>query len=760
MEDEACFNISIRGAPIPNESSVRELPAVEAEWFGRPIQIASGVLPSTSGVFFTHTLNPAAFPQPWSDKLTSYHGIRYTIVYTVNFSATPFHAGLVRASWEPVATRNGNTFDRSSTVLSYTLPGDCMNLQHFTSMCVSCPWSGNVPYQMCGANTEFASGTFRLHQIVPVVSPAGSEQPSYSIFAHLEDLHFVGPTANVWSSVQPQSGLVSTVTDTYTRGKRRTQEFVRARSMAARAKAVKGVVEDLRETKAISTVLGAASSVATFAANIPLLSTVAAPAGWMLRMAANTAARWGFSKPQANSPLTRTFFMPTAYDNNATGEDPAPNLSLFHDSSLPPMQAGGCQIDEQAFPYVCSVPGLISRFSITNQTAETNVYSILVGPSSAYWQGNSRAVVPLRERLAVLGAAPFPTFYPTPTLVASTLAAYWRGDMVYTFRFVKTKFHTGRIAIAWYSGDDQFGNASIVNVGAGSYQYPPYSQSFSADRVTIDLKECDEYTFRVPYSSLHPATNQQGFIGSLVMYVVDPIKSPATVTSGVTVVVSASMADPAFAGYTGLPFAPTGASANVLFSPQSGLDGLHASTAEPVETFNTVAKRMNYRTTVRQPYALTLPQYTPSVAAPTAVSSALVDMVDLVRSAYAYERGGMVVAARPTAGQDYIEMVPAGSSGAFIPRVTYHPLDSARVSQPTPDSVGVRAYVPRLSTTPVYKADNGGTADPAGALREPSRLPPSITVVTTAGSFGRAVADDHMFLYFLGFPGMVRGSFV
>lgn len=756
MIDESCMKVSVRAGPIADNSGVRKLPPLEAEWFERPVQVGSGALPTFSGQFFAHTPQPTSFPQLWQDKMKAYLGIRFTAVYTVVFSVTPFHSGLIRASWEPITARGAFTWDRSSTVTSFTLPGDCMNVQEFTSVCVACPWSNNVPYQGTAGVTDQASGTMRLHQIVPVVSPSGSEAPTYTVFLHLEDLEFVGPTSNVWSNVQPQSGVIDVMKSTYDMGRKRTQQFIRASTVSAKVKAASGIVEDLRSTRAISTVLGAGSTVASALGAIPLLSAVAAPTGWMLRVMSNTAARWGFSKPEVNAPLTRVYHMPTAYDNNATGEDPAPNLSLFHDLAIPPANVTGCALDEQAFPYVCSVPGLISRFDITNQTSSTLVYSIMVSPSSAYWQANSRAVVPLRERLAVLGAAPFPAFDMSPTAVVGSLAAYWSGDMVYTFRFIKTRFHTGRLVLAWYAGDEEYGAGANINRGLTGYSYPPYTSSFSADRVTIDLKECNEYTFRVPFTHLQGALNQQGFSGVLCMYVIDPVKAPATVSPGVTVVVSASMAEPKFSGVTGLPFAPTSNRINNLFTPQSGVINLHANTGEPLETFNTIGKRLFYRTVLRQPFAQTLPTYTPNPTAPTAASAANVDLIDLIRSGYVYERGGMIVATRPNTGLDTMTMTLPGTAGGHIARMTFAGADLPTVSQTDTSNIGVRAYVPRYSVFPVAKCDAGGISDVAGALREPSRIPPAISA--TDDQYARAVADDHVFSYFVGFPPMVRAS--
>lgn len=753
MIDESCLHVSVRGTEVSTCISTRELPTAEAEWFERPIQIGGGPMPTSAGTFFTHNFDPATLPTIWTDKFAGYIGARFTSVYTVVFSTTPFHAGLVRASWEPIFNNPGAKVDRSSTVLSFTLPGAMMDLQEQTSVCLSAPWSSNSPYLRLNGFRAFetAPGAFRLTQIVPVSAPAGSEQPSFSVFLHLEDLRLVGPTATSWSGVQPQSGL-DTVVSSY----KRTQHRIRTSRVANNIKAAKGVVEDLRSSKAISTTLGMGATVASVLSNIPILSTVAAPAGWMLRTMANTAARWGFSKPQSNAPLTRTFHMPDAFDNNATGEDPAPNLGLFHDTALPPMAASGAAVDEQAFSYVCSIPGLISRFPVSNQPAQTLVHAIHVSPSSAYWQANSRVLVPLRERLATMGTTPFPSVFPAPCMVPASLTNFWVGDMVYHFNFVKTRFHTGRIALVWVASDENSGATQVTNKGPAGFLYPPYGSTYSLDRVIIDLRECSEYTYRIPYTNTDAASPQQGTIGYLLMYVVDPVKAPDTVSSGVQVVVSASMAEPQFSGYNGLPFAPTGASASTLFSPQSGLE-LSSVTGEPVETFNTIAKRLAFRSVYRQPFSETQPTYTPNITTPTAVSAANVDVIDLIRSAYAFERGGMVVCTKSSKPPN-VTMLPLGGTGVNIPRMTYHPEDQA-YAHTSAEASSTRAYVPRYAVTPVYKADHGGInlVDGAG-YRETSRVPPAVTTSLTEGYHGRAVADDHQFHYFLGFPPVVRGS--
>lgn len=730
--------VSVRGTGIDTSNTTEVLPTAEADWFARPVQIGSGSMPTSLGTFFTHTPTAGSLPSPWIEKLVGYIAIRFKAVYTVVFSTTPFHAGLTLASWEPIATSQGLKFNRSFNVPAFQLPGGIVNHQNLTSVCVECPWSNNVPFQALNTtNAEQSSGTFRLNALVPILSPPGSSVPTYTVFLHLEDVTLIGGRPTAVSGVQPQS--------------RRAKP-----SSSSTISKARGVVEDLRSSKAISTTLGTGAKVAEVLSAIPLVSSVAAPAAWAMRWASSTAARWGFSKPMVNEPLTRVAHGGMEFDHNASGGDTASNLGLFHDTAVSVEAAAGASVDEMAFEYVCGYPGLLSRFDVTNQASKTLVYAINVTPTSAYWQGASRVVVPLRERLAVLGSAPFPNFRPAPCMVPACISSFWKGDFVYNFKFVKTRFHTGRIAIAFAVRSDA---ESVNNVGVSSYTYPTYDGSYTLDRVIIDLKECDEYEYVVKYTNNMPALAQAGVLGQLCMYVVDPIKSPETVTPGVTVVVSVSMRNVEFSGFTGTPFAPTQSTVNELFEPQSnrGPPTLAATTGEPLETFNTVLKRHYVRSNLRQPYALTLPSYSPNIAAPTAVDASQVDLIDIVRSAYAFERGGMVVRALPTTGVSTVTYTSPSNVSDFFQRMTINPLDHPTAYYFDSARPVVKSYVPRFSVFPVYKADHGGIADAAGALREPSRLPGGIST-TLSGAFSRAVADDHQFLYFLGFPPMVRGS--
>lgn len=739
MIDESCVVISARHSPIDTSNPTQTLPTHEAEWFARPIQIGAGNMPTTLGEFFAHTPTVGSFPTPWAEKFVGYMAVRFKAVYTVVFATTPFHAGLTLASWEPVATREGLKFDRSFNVAAFQLPSGLIDHQDVTAVCMECPWSNNVPYQAIDTlNPEQASGTFRLNAIVPIVSPPGTAVPTYTVFLHLEDVAVVGGRATAFSGLQPQS---------------RREKI----SLSATVKKAKGVAEDLRTSKAISTTLGTGSKVAEVLSAVPLISSVAAPAAWAMRWAANTAARWGFSKPMANEPLVRVAHGGMEFDHNATGGETATNLSLFHDTSVSVAPAAGAGADEMSFAYVCGIPGLLSRFNITNQTSKTLVYGAQCCPCACYWQGSSRSVVPIKDRLAVLGSAPFPAFYPAPCMVPSAITNFWKGDMVYHFRFIKTRFHTGRIALTFSVASDSF-NTSAVNPAA--HVFPTYDGTYTLDRVIIDLKECDSYDMVIPYTHNMPALAQANAMGRIAMYVVDPIKAPDTVSPGVVVVVSVSMRNAEFSGLTGTPFAPTQATANVLFEPQSRREDtgtLAATTGEPVETFNTVLKRHCVRTTFRQPYALTLPSYTPNVTAPTAVDASQVDLVDIVRSAYAFERGGMVIRALPTSGVSTITYTSPANSGTSFQRMTINPLDHPTAYYFDSARPVVKAYIPRFSVFPVYKADHGGIANVPAALREPSRLPGAVSTTLT-GAISRAVADDHQFLYFIGFPAMVRGS--
>lgn len=756
---DACKEIVIRQGALAHNYPGRTVPALEAEWFARPVKVGTGSINGAAGNIFTHTFIPGANVFPWFEKFQGYGGARFTLCYDVTISATPFHQGLLRAFWEPVTGKPGATFQRSSNVVGFQLPGATIDLQECTRFCMRIPYCNNVPFSLLRTtNPEQCPGTFYINMLINMASPPGSADPRYTVYLHLEDVELVGPCARDLTTVQPQSGVIAA----YSSIKARAKKY--AKGSASILDTAKGINEDLQQSKAISKVLATGSKIAYAIGKIPLIPSGANAVGWLMRYASDTAAKFGYSKPPANSTLTRVKHQAQVFDNNGTGEEMCANMSIFHDSAVGVAPVVGTDVDEMSVAYIAGVPGLVSRFEVNDQVPETLVYGFVVSPATCYWQGSSRFPVPVRERLATLGAPPFPTIFPTPAFMMNQCAEYWSGDLELTFRFVKTRFHTGRLCISYTPG--LVGNLidQCFQRGLTGYETPTFASTSALSRTIVDLREATEVTITVPYTHVFSMMYQQGYTGVVAMHVIDPVEAPATVLPQVTILVSTAWKNLKLAGYRGLSFSPTTNNNNVVVSPQSGELGPLIDTGESIDTISVLCKRMHYRSVVRQPFSFEGPTYTPNLTAPTAASAANMDLIDLFRSAFAFERGGMNVSVISGTAVDRVDMVRiVQSSTDRIGMTTAHPNDINTAITVGMNDKNLRAYVPRYSVHSCQRTDRGGVAGlTAEAFREPSRIPPGVTYTlsgdTTSPLYGRSTADDHQFLYFLGFPGVCRAT--
>lgn len=84
-----------------------------------------------------------------------------------------------------------------------------------------------------------------------------------------------------------------------------------------------------------------------------------------------------------------------------------------------------------------------------------------------------------------------PAWFPTPMAFMATLFQYWRGDIIFRFKIIKSKYHRGRLNITW----DQ--------AVAAANNMPSVGDP-SVFNVIVDLDEQDEVEVRVPYCQAAP----------------------------------------------------------------------------------------------------------------------------------------------------------------------------------------------------------------------------------------------------------------
>lgn len=115
----------------------------------------------------------------------------------------------------------------------------------------------------------------------------------------------------------------------------------------------------------------------------------------------------------------------------------------------------------------------------------------------------------------------------------------WRGGMNFTFKFVKTKFHSGRVRIIYVPGD----------YSADSGTLPSSDFDIDANYSTVvDLRSDTDVTFNVPYVAIQPwllvdvgfpgtARSYQYSVGKIYIVVLNELRNASTVSDTIDVLV-------------------------------------------------------------------------------------------------------------------------------------------------------------------------------------------------------------------------------
>jgi len=136
---------------------------------------------------------------------------------------------------------------------------------------------------------------------------------------------------------------------------------------------------------------------------------------------------------------------------------------------IDPRTVGLGPIDELSISYLVTKPSFLTSFDwLTTQAGGTLMF-------------NSQ-VCPLMHKR---DSAPYGTLSNyTPMGYLQYLFRHWRGDIIFTFKFIKTKFHKGRVRITWDPLGDLFTNSVSTSVA--------FTQ-------IVDIGETDEIDIKIPY---------------------------------------------------------------------------------------------------------------------------------------------------------------------------------------------------------------------------------------------------------------------
>lgn len=459
----------------------------------------------------------------WRDKLRGFVGLRATLVIKVQVNSMPFQQGRLMLQYIPYA----KYLSSQVALINSTLAGrsGCPHVDLDLSVSTECEL--RVPYVSPHLyyNLVTGQGSFG-HAYLVVYSPLGvatTEKTSVevSIWAHLEDIDIQFPTGADVITVQM--------------GKED---------------------EDLVKNNAVSKGLGHVASGLHSLSKIPVLGPWLSIPAWITEAAGYVFKLFGWSKPTVKGPITETKLRTTPRMCTFDGADTSHKLALCSENEVAtrPGMAGTSK-DEMALQYLAQTPNYWNRFTwAATATTNTTLFQDFVTPA----------------KIAPISSTITNRFYSTHLGYISSCFNCWRGSIVYNFKFVKTKFHSGRVCIyyvPYYFEKDL--TASTVD-------------RLRCQRMVVDLRTATEVSFTVPYVSSRPwmfcapmvdklvlgaGTADKGdrkfqyATGSIYVEVLNALVSPSSVKDDIDVIVEvyggediefASPRDPLY-----LPFAGT-----------------------------------------------------------------------------------------------------------------------------------------------------------------------------------------------------------
>ncbi len=421
----------------------------------------------------------------WQRKIEGFSVVRGTIVFRVQINPQRFQQGRFILAFFPqneYAQGRCNLALTQSLTLVTQLPHVEVDCAANSSAILRVPYvSPTLGYNyVTGANNH---GYVSFLVYSPLVDPSGSGDMGVTIWAHWEDIELMFPC-------QPQAGGRS-------RGTQQEQE--------------EGGFTQLFKS---------VSKTAAIANEIPVLSSIAKPVGWAANLASKVTSAFGWSNPRDMQRATTIVQRTAPYMQNVDAIDESQNVGFSSGNNVQVLPgAFGSDIDEMSIKHLVSKPSWIDTFTITtSDTAGSTITNYFVAPNhcrSTQTQTTTNTAI----------------YYPTPLFYIANAFCYWRGSITYTFKFVKTEFHSTRIMIAFLPPQ------SITFA---------YSQNEYLFREIYDLRETNEITVTVPYvrsyeyadiSLMETSLTSAYGIGNLVVTLVNELKCPPTVSQSISVLV-------------------------------------------------------------------------------------------------------------------------------------------------------------------------------------------------------------------------------
>lgn len=482
------------------------------EYFlSKPLVIASGTWSTETPL---STLYTGEFPKDmlalpvFSEKIRGFLNFRAKIVFRLVVNANPFQQGRLLMVFNPKAGVNGmigSSRFRSLTALTQ-LPRVELDLACDTQAILEVPFINNYPWYNL-ATKKNTLGKLFLTPYIPKQSGTGSANCAFTIYAHFEEVELANPTYAAQMDWTPRN--------------------------KKKGKSKQAITEAELEQSGnppLSTGLRVAGSAMNVLSRIPLISSFAAPAGWVLNALSDTAAAWGYSKPVIQGNISRMVGKSFPNAVNADGADSSDLVALSATNCVSALPGfAGTDKDETSITYIATLPAYWTTINWPVSSATgTSLHHTNLNPTIFKVRNDT----PNHTAWDMLPVC-FPAF----------LFNNWRGGFKVTLKFAKTQYHSGRLLFMYVPGSVY---VSYGNLSSSDQSY--------VMREILDIRESSEFTFIIPYASDKPwmicsddvsqtAAFNSFFMGYWNIQVINPLEGPSTVANNIDFVLEVSGAD-------------------------------------------------------------------------------------------------------------------------------------------------------------------------------------------------------------------------
>lgn len=474
-------------------------------FLNRPIKLRAGSwTTATSGTFIAIDLPFEALSNTiYTAKVQGFLNFRAKAVVRLQVNANRFVQGRLIMHYIPQAQISGMyPANRNLNLTTITQqPNVQLDANTESEAILEIPYtSPKLYYDLTTGDGEMGALYVSVYQALNY--GVGGVDADYTLWLHFEDVELEIPT--IPGTFLTQSGKI--------------------KSKIRRKARIEPADEELKQSgngpiSSFSKVIGdVADTVSNW--KIPLVSEVAGEVSWVAKAVTGVASFFGFSNPRSESLHDGFKYSIWNHSQNNNLGNHAEMLAYSGDNKLETLPGlGPTDLDEAAINYIVSKDVFFDSFTWSQASIAGDQISTVTINKGTF-----------KSETVVNDGANFWTIaYHTPVSFFQNYFKYWRGSVKITLKFVKTEFHTGRIAVSYYPHPNQT-YPGVISIDDTNYLL----------RDIVDLRDGNECSFVIPYTNNNPWIDRDDQIGTFFVHIINPLVSPDGCATSIEVLMEVS----------------------------------------------------------------------------------------------------------------------------------------------------------------------------------------------------------------------------